>query len=455
MRPHVRHSVAFALAVVAGSMVGLPIPPAIAVSAGVVALAVGSRPILVVIGFVVAAGLAADARSGLSPVDRGSFEGVAVIASDPSDRFGPTVVDLRTDLGRFEAVAHGAIGRRVASMTVGRRVELMGRIVPLPRPERGVWRHVRGRITIERLGELEGRELWSIPVEFARDGLARGAGSLPNWQRPVYRGFLLGDERGTPDAVTEEFERAGLSHLMVVSGANVSFLLLAASPLFARLPRRWRIGSGLVLLCGFAAVTRFEPSVLRAVAMAAVVLGASKVRVPAIAALADAVAIVVLLDPLIVWSLGFRLSVAATMGIVLLARPIERRVPGPRWIATAVAVTVAAQVGAAPLLVPTFGPIRLVSVPANVLAEPAAAFVMTWGCSVGVLAGVIGGPVGAVLQLPARVALWWITVVAHLAAESPSPTVDLSGITMGVAATLLALALRRAIRRRRGVGEAV
>jgi competence protein ComEC len=68
-----------------------------------------------------------------------------------------------------------------------------------------------------------------------------------------------------------------------------------------------------------------------------------------------AVAGMVLIDPLLVWSVGWWLSVGATFGIALLASPLAARLPGPRALAQALAVTVAAQVGVAPVAVTAFG----------------------------------------------------------------------------------------------------
>ena len=91
----------------------------------------------------------------------------------------------------------------------------------------------------------------------------------------------------------------------------------------------------------FAAVTRFEPSVLRAVAMAAIATTATFVARPAstLRVLALAVTALLLVDPLLVWSVGFGLSVGASLGIVLLARPLAARLRGPRVLIEPLAVT--------------------------------------------------------------------------------------------------------------------
>ena len=83
-----------------------------------------------------------------------------------------------------------------------------------------------------------------------------------------------------------------------------------------------------------------------------------------------AIAGLVLVDPFLVWSIGFRLSVGASLGILLLARPIADRCPGPTWLAEALGVTTAAQLGVAPVAIPVFGSIPLAALPANLLVAP-------------------------------------------------------------------------------------
>ena len=67
-------------------------------------------------------------------------------------------------------------------------------------------------------------------------------------------------------------------------------------------------------------------------------------------------------------SVGFQLSVGASLGLALLAGPISARLPGPRWLAESVGITVAAQLGVAPVLTSTFGGMPLVTLVANLLA---------------------------------------------------------------------------------------
>jgi competence protein ComEC len=285
-------------------------------------------------------------------------------------------------------------------------------------------------LSVSEASLQRGADLWRIPVDFVRNAILNGGKALPAEQRPVYSGFVIGDDRGSSDDVVRAFENSGLSHLLVVSGENVIFIIALATPLASRLPRRPRIFVLTLVLLLFAAVTRFEPSVLRATAMAllAVVGAASGRPLNARRRVAVAVALLLLIDPLLVESLGFRLSVAATVGITLLASGLARRLRGPNWLRQVLAITIAAQIFVAPLVIPSFGPMPLASLPANVLAEPVAGFVMMWGSSVGLLAGVLGGWPAVVLQAPVRLGVWWIMTVAKWCSGLPLPRLTLSAI---------------------------
>ena len=110
--------------------------------------------------------------------------------------------------------------------------------------------------------------------------------------------------------------------------------------------------------------------------------------------------IVLLLDPLLIHSVGWWLSVAATAGIAVLGPPLAARLPGPAAVRTALSVTLAAQLGVAPVSIAVFGPLPMASIPANLLAGPAAGPVMVYGLPAGLLAAVSPDPIATALPGP-------------------------------------------------------
>ena len=218
-------------------------------------------------------------------------------------------------------------------------------------------------------------------------------------------------------------------------------MLILLTPLLTRLGPRARWIVSVLALALFATATRFEPSVLRASTMAALAvtgrLGGREIS--PLRSLSIAVLILVLVDPLLATTVAFRLSAGASTGIVLLTPRLMSRLPGPSWLRDPLAVTLGAQLAVAPILVWTFGPVSLATVPANLLAGPVAGMAMMWGMTAGALGGLVDGRAAWVIQLPTRAFLWWLELVARGGAESPLPRVGIVGIA-GVALSSLVLA---------------
>lgn len=415
-------AVAVAAAVVVGAWWHRPLPVVIGAVVAGVALA-GRRPMLLVAaGLLLGAALGHRAWSGMDPAEPRAFAGPVTLVADPTETPYGIRVDVRAGGHRYELRASGTGAGTIGRARAGERLRVTGRITP--RPPDAPWlipRHVVGRLAARQVDPIDaGAAPWRAANRF-RALLDRGAAGLDPTTRALYGGFVLGDDRGQPPEVVDDFRAAGLTHLLVVSGQNVAFLLVVVSPLLHRLGLAGRWAVTVAVIGAFGVVTRFEPSVLRASAMAAVAVTATLAGRPggALRTLALAVAGVVLVDPLLVWSVGFQLSVGASLGIVVVGPWLAARVRGPRWWAEAVAVTVAAQVGVLPVLVPRFGGMPVVSVPANLLAVPVAGLVTTWGLPAGIVAGVVGGRVAGLAHVPTRWCIGWVAGVARAAAGLP------------------------------------
>jgi competence protein ComEC len=411
-----RFVVELAIAAVFGAWLARPVP-GLAVAVVVAVALVWRRPSTALVAVVVVASvLGARAWSGLDPVDRGPFAGVVTLGSDPENVAGAVRVEVRDGGRRLEAWTRGAGAGRVRDLLAGERVHLRGRVGPPP--ANAPWlvpRHVRGRLEVDAVGATAAGH----PVTRLANGLRRtlhaGAADLSGPHRALFSGLVLGDDREQDPVTTDDFRGAGLSHLLAVSGQNVAFVLALAAPVTARLGWRGRWFAVLAVLAFFALITRFEPSVVRATVMAALATTAvawgreaSSHRL-----LAMAVGGLVVIDPLLVQSVGFRLSVGASAGIAVLSRPLVDRLRGPLAVRSALAVTIAAQLGVAPILIPVFGGVPVASIPANLLAGWAAGPVMVGGLTAGLVAGLVGGRTASALHLPTEVLVGWIAAVAR------------------------------------------
>ena len=379
--------------------------------------------------------------------------GIAELGSDPRRSDLGTRVELvaggRRYLAEFDRDSEAA----VADLRTGDRLAVRG----APRPLRGApqgWvraRHLSGRLRVDAVGPGGPTRPWFRAANAVHELLHRGSRSMSSGHRALYAGLVVGDDRGQDEVTRFRFRASGLAHLLAVSGQNLVFVLAVLSPLRSRLGFRWRWVLGVAAVGGFVLVTRAEPSVLRAAVMAVLGLTAAAGgrRIPGVRLVATAVVLLLLGDPLLVHSVGFRLSVAATLGLVLLAGPLGRLVPGPGWLARPLAVTVAAQAGAVPVMAATFGAVSVLAVPANLAAEPAAGAVMTLGLTSGLVAGAVREEVAGVLQAPVRVSVWWVDTVASAAAGLSAPPVGVGGWLAVVGGAGLAVGLWR-VRGREG-----
>jgi competence protein ComEC len=286
----------------------------------------------------------------------------------------------------------------------------------------------------------------------------RGTLDLPSTERAVVAGFLVGDTRDAPEPVIEQFRASGLSHLLVVSGENVAFVLALAGPVLRRLPRHARFVAALSVLVVFGTMTRWEPSVLRACAMAACSLLAVFLGRPVagLRALAIAVAVLLVADPFLVHSVGFQLSCGACLGLALTGPWFTARLRGPVWFRESLGATLGAQVGVAPVLIPVFGSVPLVSLPANLLAVPLAGPLTVWGLAAGVAGGVVrpvAPPVARLLQLPTLVLVRAVMTIAATGARTPLAVGATALLALAAAAAALWLVAR--LRRRTAASDGV
>jgi competence protein ComEC len=241
----------------------------------------------------------------------------------------------------------------------------------------------------------------------------------------------VGDDRQMSPEVVADFRTCGLTHLAAVSGTNltlvVGFLLVVARG--AGLRGRALTVVGIVGVAGFVLLARPEPSVVRAAAMGSVALVSlgSRGRARGARALGVATVSLLLVDPWLVLSAGFALSVLATAGILFLAPGFRDRLQRwlPRWAAEAVAVPLAAQLACTPVVAVLSGEVSLVAVVANMVVAPAVAPATVLGLVAGLVV-LVAPPLGTALGLAAGACGGWIVLVATHLARLPAAAVEWS-----------------------------
>ncbi len=330
-------------------------------------------------------------------------------------------------------------------------------------------RGIAGELVLDGMratGAHRGGLMGAIDGMRERAETAIGAG-LPEPRAALIRGMVLGQDEAIDSTVRDDFRRAGLAHLLAVSGQNVMLLGVLALPLLAALGLgpNTRLVALLALIGLYVPLAGAGASLQRAGVMGAAGLLAMLLGRPSSRwyALLLAAAATLTLNPRVCADPGWQLSFAAVIGILILAPPLRRPLSGmPRTLADGVAITLAATFATAPLLAHHFGAVSLASLPANLLALPVVAPAM-WIAMVqaglgqlGFLGGApseIGMELAEVLGSVNGVLLAYLAEVADRFAELPSAQADVSlGSTAALAGVYLAmgvgvLIVRRAARR--------
>lgn len=243
----------------------------------------------------------------------------------------------------------------------------------------------------------------------------REAGLLP--------GLVVGDTSAGEATVDAQFRRAGLTHLLAVSGANFALIVGMAVLLVGVIGGsvRLTVGAGLAATVGFAVLVQLSPSVIRAAVMGGVgllAMAASRRRA-AMPALAAAVVVALLVWPGLAVDAGFAMSVAATAALIAFSPALRDRLVDrgvPRGVADAVAMATVAYLVTAPLVAEISGQVSVTAVVANLLVAPAVPVVTLLGAAAMVLV-TPGVPVlsatASVLVAACGPALWWILTVAR------------------------------------------
>jgi competence protein ComEC len=368
---------------------------------------------------------------------------VAMLASDFARcNIEGRVVEDQGPLGTLVSIDHavcagfprlhdpGSVMLPDKAADAGSLIAAQGTLVPLQDDSFDLSRRRAGADALFDADSTRSEGISFPPLRLAaaiRHGLQESTAPLGSPREGLMRGLTIGDTDKLDQTTVDDFRRAGLSHLLAVSGENLAMFLGALALIVRHFPYRLRLTAYLAAIGLFVLVVGPQPSVLRAAVMGAVMIVAvgRGHRVQPLAVLGTALIIVVAFRPGLVFSVGLQLSAAATIGIVLWTEPVERFLrPLPRAIALPLAVTLSAQVAVSPILIATFGQLSLVAPLANLLAFPAVAPPTVLGLCAGV-ASLLNGTAARFLVTLAAPFVGWIAWVGTSFGRAAVAAVDL------------------------------
>lgn len=242
--------------------------------------------------------------------------------------------------------------------------------------------------------------------------------AIPEPQASLGIGYLVGQKRALPSDLAEALQIAGLTHVVVASGYNLTILVRLARRLFEKVSKYLSTLSSAVMIASFVAVTGLSPSMSRAGLVASLSLAAWYYgrRFHPLILLAFAAAVTVIINPSYLWGdLGWQLSFAAFGGVMILAPLLQRFFFGekkPGIIRQILGETTAAIIVTAPILINAFGQFSNVAIIANLLVLPLVplAMLLTFIAGIGAL---IFPAIATIVGLPASWLLGYMTSVAQ------------------------------------------
>lgn len=201
--------------------------------------------------------------------------------------------------------------------------------------------------------------------------------SLPKEQAALLNGMLIGYTAQMDKEMQKDFSNAGLSHIMAVSGMNIAFIVFPMMFVLKKLRLKQKVSNIIIIITViiFCFITGFSPSVLRAAIMAIIILIGQIMRREAdvITSISFASTILLLYNPNSLFNIGFQLSFAATLSLILFYKTIRNHIDFkfiPKVLTDVLAATIAAQLGVLPMIALYFNKISLISIVANLLVVP-------------------------------------------------------------------------------------
>jgi competence protein ComEC len=301
---------------------------------------------------------------------------------------------------------------------------------------------------IELLDHDKGAVFQSYIYKIRNSLSASLARILPEPQCSLARGILLGLRNTIPSAVNEMFSRTGTAHLLAISGLHLSivtgFLLSAGIWAFGKRYYLY-IWFALVAIWFYAALTGLRPPIVRGAIMGSMFLLAELLgrQRSAITALTFAAAVMVGINPLILWDPGFQLSFLAMTGLVFIypklrdrfhTQSIQKSFPASftsrMYTATFknLAITFAAILATLPVIAYHFGTISIVGIPATFFALPAVPFIL--------IAAALAGILGLIVPVLGYIAGWfswlfisYLIIVIKAFDALPFSSLSISGVT--------------------------
>jgi len=254
-------------------------------------------------------------------------------------------------------------------------------------------------------------------------------------------GLLIGSRRGIPEDVLEDFNTTGLTHIIAISGYNISILIAFITAIFGNyISRKYQFPLAVVFVVAFTFLVGGGAAVTRAAIMGLLAFYAlthgRQYHVGV--ALTLTASMMIMWNPQILFNdVSFQLSFAAVAGLIFVSPFLEnfvKKIPNKFAIRESLLLTLSAQITAVPLIVFYFDRLSLISPLANILVAPAIPLAMLSGF-VAVVVGAIYLPAGILIGFFTYGLLSYILFIAEWGAKLSGASVEVGNF--GIAAVVI------------------
>jgi len=390
--------------------------------------------------------------------DRGSAEMIGVVIDDPEVR--DNAIRLRVEVQSIrqgeqpQRAVHGLAlvnAERSGSYAYGDKLSI--RAEPLTPStfddfsyreylaRSGVYTFVM-RATIKVLARDQGSPIRAALFDIRHRSHQLINRLLPSPQSALLTGILLGIDDDMATEISEAFNQTGTTHIIAISGSNITIVAGILFAIFGRLADR-RLAAALMIV-GIGVYTVFvgaTPSVVRAAIMGSLAIVAQRLGRPGdgLTMLGVSVWVMTALNPMTLFDVGLILSCAATLGLILYTEPLSyllSRVLARLFsaqtagrvtavLSDAMLMTVAAQITTLPIIFLAFGRLSALSFGVNMLVVPVQPPIMSLGI-LSVVAGAIWFPAGQVIAWLVAIPLTWSLAIIRTAAQLPAASVPIT-----------------------------
>lgn len=275
---------------------------------------------------------------------------------------------------------------------LGNQIEIKGTIIPISEPRNPTAfdykeflarRNIHSQIRADSLISVKDQGSTLSWISIRKKALEIVERNFNPITSPIAKALLLGYKNELEGDIRQAFARAGLSHIMAVSGLHVGLVI---APFWVIIPFFWTKKHGtkfglailIIILFFYAGLTGFSAPVMRASLMATLLTygklfskSANSINLMGVAAL-----VILIIDPTQLFEVGFQLSFAAVLIILLVLPVIQSKIPywiRIKWYGTPIMVIIISlvvQFGLYPLQAYYFGEVSIISPIANALFVP-------------------------------------------------------------------------------------